>query len=76
MILLDPSGIAISDDGVILDSSDQTTLELFDSNGDPSGDYLSLWQNNLAAIKVVHYLNWLDLRGTSVSFTDSAQWVA
>ncbi|MEI2415495.1 phage major capsid protein [Orrella sp. JC864] len=76
VILLDPTGIALADDGVILDTSEQGTLQLADSNGDPTDEYISLWQQNLAAIKVVRYLNWLDLRGDSVAYTDSAQWVS
>lgn len=75
VILLDPTGIILADDGVLLDVSDQTTLQLTDSNGDPTTDTISLWQLNLAAIRVVRHMNWLDLRGGSVAYVNDAAWV-
>ena len=60
--LIDPSGIILADDGVLLDLSDQTTLTLED------GNVVSLWQLNLSAIKATRLLNWLAVRAGSVAY--------
>ncbi|MFV1940629.1 hypothetical protein VPH49_07350 [Pseudomonas luteola] len=60
--LIDPSGIILADDGVLLDLSDQTTLTLED------GNVVSLWQLNLSAIKATRLLNWLTVREGSVAY--------
>jgi len=74
VILLDPTGIMLSDEGAIFDLSTQTTLQLTDSEGQPA-ESISLWQLNLSAIKITRHLNWQDLRGGSVAFINDAQWV-
>ncbi|WP_185749640.1 phage major capsid protein [Pseudomonas luteola] len=66
--LIDPSGIILADDGVLLDLSDQTTLTLEDDS------VVSLWQLNLSAIKATRLLNWLTVREGSVAyFADMGQ---
>lgn len=75
VVLLDPTRIIVSDSGVVFDLSEQTTLQYFDSNGDPEG-MISLWQTNLAAIRVTRHLDWFDMSSNSVAYINDATWVS
>lgn len=61
MALVDPSGILLVDEGVVLDHSTQTSLQTgVDSDGQPI--MLSLWQQNLVALLATRTLNWRAVR--------------
>lgn len=68
LALIDPAGILLADDGVLLDLSGQSTLTLEDDS------VVSLWQMNLAAIKAVRLVNWLTARDGSVAYIADAAW--
>jgi len=73
--LLKPSEILLADDGqVTLDVSREASLRMSD---DPSGDdpdFVSLWQNNLVALRAERYINWLRRRTQAVYYITSANY--
>lgn len=68
LVLIDPSGILLADDGVLMDLSEQSTLTM---EGD---EVVSLWSENLAAIKATRIVNWLTSRDGSVAYITGADW--
>jgi HK97 family phage major capsid protein len=70
LILLDPPVLAVADDGLELDVSDQAIVQMDDAPAPASAAtiYANLWQDNLAGIRVERYINWKVLAG-SVQFT-------
>lgn len=71
--LVDPRKILLSDQGVTLDKSDQALVQVgTDSSGDPQ--YLSLWQNNCSAIKIVRGLNWQAAQPGCATYLSGVKW--
>jgi hypothetical protein len=71
LIAIDGSGIAIADDGVRIQASNQADV-LMDNGGSPAGTTtVRLWQNDLVAIQVERSINWTQ-RGDSVAWMESA----
>ncbi|GAO95252.1 hypothetical protein CFN58_29895 [Pseudomonas avellanae] len=66
--LIDPAGILVADEGVLLDMSEQSTLVAAD------GTVLNLYQENMAAIKAERILNWSVERAGSVIYLIGANW--
>ena len=71
--LVDPRKILLSDQGVTLDKSDQALVQVgTDSSGDPQ--YLSLWQNNCSANKIVRGLNWQAAQPGCATYLSGVKW--
>ncbi|KMM90175.1 phage major capsid protein [Pseudomonas lundensis] len=71
--LVDPRKILLSDQGVSLDKSDQALVQIGeDSSGDPQ--YMSLWQNNCAAIKIVRGLSWQVAQPGCATYLSGVKW--
>ena len=70
LILLDPPVLAVADDGLELDISDQAIIEMNDAAAPATAAtlYTSLWQDNLVGIRVERFVNWKAAAG-SVQFT-------
>jgi hypothetical protein len=60
LILLDASAVLLSDDGVLLDASDEALVQMVDNPTPPTATtlYISLWQDGLAGFKVDRFVNW------------------
>ena len=54
------AAIAVADDGIALDVSDQALVQMDDAPAAPTAStlYTSLWQENKVGIRVERYLNW------------------
>ena len=71
--LIDPRKILLSDQGITFDKSDQALVQVgTDSSGDPQ--YLSLWQNNCSAIKIVRGLNWQVGQPGCATYLSGVKW--
>lgn len=66
LVLLDPSGIAVSERVLEVDASTQSTVEVEDDQGGAS-TLVSLWQMNLAAASMREYVNWQRVNDGAVS---------
>lgn len=66
IVLLKPSEIFLADDGTItIDVSREASLHV-DDNPTAAQDLVSLWQNNMVAVRAERYINWLVRRAEAV----------
>jgi hypothetical protein len=73
IILMKPSEILLADDGgVTLDASREASLELDDSPGGAGKNLVSLWQNNMIALRAERFINWQRRRPESVAYISNA----
>jgi hypothetical protein len=69
LALIDPTGIAIGDEGVELSSSDQATVEMAD-DADGSGSVVSLWQVGCVGLLIRRLINWRMMRPAASILTE------
>jgi hypothetical protein len=70
IVAFDARQVAASDNGIVLDTSDQTVLQLDTVPDSPPGaltPFISAWQNNWTALKAERYWSAVPLRSTAVS---------
>ncbi len=69
VLLLDAGAVLLADDGIVFDVADQAALQM-DSTPTQSSStattMVSLWSNDLIAIKIERYVGWLPARATGV----------
>ncbi|SAK40663.1 phage-like protein [Caballeronia temeraria] len=70
--LVDPSGVVIFDDGLRVDTSEQTLLNTTDDEG--ATEVLSLWQANIGAAKFSRVADWQAARPASVVTLTGIDW--
>jgi len=70
--------IMLADDGqVILDSSNQASVQLDTTPDSPPGassPYISLWQMNMTGLRAERWINWKKRRSTVVQYITSARY--
>lgn len=72
IVLLDASEIFFADDGqVMLDVSEQASLQMNTAPSAGAQTLVSLWQNNLIGIRAERYMNWKRRRDTAVTYLDN-----
>lgn len=69
--LIDPTGIALGDDGVRIDSSGQAALQMTDGPDTGANQLVSLWQNNLTCLRLERMVNWQVARVGSVAIVEN-----
>lgn len=78
IVFLLPNQILVADDGsVTLDSSNQASLQMDSAPDSPvsaSTVPVSMFQQNMLAIRAERYLNWVKARSTSVGFIQYAKY--
>lgn len=75
VVLVNASEVFLSDDGgVSIDASREASLEMSDNPGGESGTVVSMFQNNLIALRAERYINWKKRRSTAVAFLDNVAW--
>ena len=78
IILVNAGDILLADDGqVTLDASREASLQMDSSPDSPptaSTTMISLWQQNMIAIKAERYINWAKRRATSVGMISGAKY--
>lgn len=74
IIIVDAAAIALADDGVALDVSNQAAIEMVDTPGTPTAAtvFTSLWQDNLSGIRIERVINWQLTAVGAVAFTTKA----
>lgn len=72
VVLLDPSRIAMVDNGVILSASKESTVSVIGE--DEEVQLISLWQENLYALQAIRLINWEVLDQGSVAWLSGVQW--
>lgn len=74
IVLMKPSEILLADDGgVTLDASREAAIEMDDSPGGAGKNLISLWQQNMIALRAERFINWKRRRPDSVAYiTDAA----
>lgn len=69
--LIDPAQVLVADDGGgALEVSRQASVEMETAPGSPATTLVSLWQNNLACLKLSRYVNWQRVRDGAVQILD------
>ena len=60
VVILDPRGVVVADDGVDVETTRDASVELTDAPTAPTAatTLVPLWQYNLAGIKVERFVNW------------------
>lgn len=75
IILAKPSEILLADDGgVTLDVSREASLQLDSAPSDGAQSLVSLWQNNMVALRAEREINWKRRRVDAVGYIDSANY--
>jgi len=67
IVLLDASELLLADGTVTVDVASQTSLQMATTPTSAATAQVSLWQNNLAGLKVTRYLNYQRRRDTAVA---------
>jgi hypothetical protein len=70
LILLDAAALAVADDGVALDTSNEAMVEMSDAPTPATAAtiYLNLWQANMVGVRTERYINW-KLASGALAFT-------
>lgn len=75
LILVKASEILLADDGgVTLDVSREASLQMDGAPTDGAQSLVSLWQNNMVAIRAEREINWARRRAEAVGYIDSANY--
>ena len=75
IILAKASEILVADDGqVVLDASNQASLQMNTAPADGAAELVSLWQNNLVGIRAERFINWSKRRAQAVQYIDQAKY--
>jgi HK97 family phage major capsid protein/HK97 family phage prohead protease len=80
VIAVNPNEIFLSDDGqVTVDVSTEASLEMTntpsqDGSAGTGAQLVSLWQNNLIALRAERFINWKRRRTTAVAWMDDVAW--
>lgn len=78
VILANAQDILLADDGqVSIDASREASLQMDSAPDNPATAttvMVSLWQNNLLAIRAERYVNWLKARAASVQYLSGVAW--
>jgi HK97 family phage major capsid protein len=78
IFLIETSEILFADDGVMLDTSREASVQMNDAPDNPSTAttvLVSLWQNNLVGIRAERFVNWLPRRTGAVQWIENAAYV-
>lgn len=75
MILALPREILLADDGgVTLDASREASLQMNSAPVDGASQLVSLWQNNMTALRAERFINWRRRRPEAVAYLTGAQY--
>lgn len=78
IFLVETSEILFADDGVMLDTSREASVQMNDSPDNPATAttvLISLWQNNLVGIRAERFVNWLPRRTGVVQWIENAAYL-
>jgi len=79
IVLVKASEILVADDGgIAIDVSRETSLQMNSAPDDPataSTVFVSMWQNNMVALRAERYINWLRRRAEAVAVLEGAVYV-
>lgn len=67
LILIDAASLAVSDDGVVLDASDASAIDMNDTPSSPA-NLVSMFQSNLRALRITRFINWQLGHADAVAF--------
>lgn len=76
VVLMDPSNVMLADDGgVAIEMSTEASLQMSDTPAAGAQSLVSLWQNNLVALKAERFINWRRRREAAVAvITMNVKW--
>jgi HK97 family phage major capsid protein len=75
MVLALPREILLADDGgVTLDASREASLQMNSAPTDGAAQLVSLWQNNMTALRAERFINWRRRRPEAVAYLTGAQY--
>lgn len=75
VVLLDPSEILLADDGgIAIDMSQEASLQMSDTPTGGAASLMSLWQNNMAALRAERFINWRRRRDNAVQVMANVAW--
>lgn len=68
IVLMNPSEIMLADDGgVSIDMSNEASIEMDSAPTGGATSLVSLWQNNMTALRAERYINWMKRRSGAVA---------
>lgn len=70
VILIDASKLAVTDEGLEIQQSRQTSINMVDHGSPVATTLVSLWQVNSAALRFVRYIHWTKLSDDAVAFLE------
>jgi hypothetical protein len=71
---IDATGIAAADDIITLDAATKGSLKMDDAPGSGPQQMVSLWQNNLTALRAFRYFAFDRLRDSAVSWVENVRY--
>lgn len=71
IVLLDASALAVADDGIRFDFSEQAAIAMSDSPSSPA-TMVSMYQTNSSALRMIHFVGWGMARSGSVAYIADA----
>jgi len=75
IVLMDPYAVLLADDGDIsIDMSQEASLQMDDAPSSGAQSLVSLWQNNMAALRAERMINWMRRRDAAVQVLGNANW--
>lgn len=75
VVLMDPSEVLLADDGgIAIDMSQEASLQMSDTPSAGATTLMSLWQNNMAALRAERFINWRRRRDDAVQVAANVGW--
>lgn len=76
VVLMDPTNVMLADDGgVSIEMSTEASLQMSDTPSAGAQSLVSLWQNNMVALKAERYITWRKRRDAAVQvITMNQKW--
>ena len=76
IVLVKTSEILLAEEGIVLDSSREASIVMDTNPGSSSAAAVSLWQNNLTALRAERFINWGKRRPNAVAVISGADYGA
>ncbi|MCM2506072.1 hypothetical protein NDN16_20670, partial [Aureimonas altamirensis] len=76
IVLVKTSEILLAEEGLVLDSSREASIIMDSDPENATSAPVSLWQNNLVALRVERFINWGKRRDNSVAVISNANYGA
>lgn len=70
VILIDAARLAVTDEGITIEQSRQTAIQMLDNPSNGAANLVSAFQTNTAVLRVIRYVHWTKLTDDAVAFLE------